>query len=72
MPLFRKRPITVRAHRTSEEVVLDTPHGQVVAAKGDWIIEDAKGGHYPCTDEIFRMTYEAVNGDGRAEMERVV
>lgn len=27
---------------------------------GDWIITGVKGEHYPCKDEIFRLTYEPV------------
>lgn len=27
---------------------------------GDWIIRGVKGEHYPCKDEIFRLTYEPV------------
>ena len=28
---------------------------------GDWIITGIKGEKYPCKDEVFRMTYEAVD-----------
>ena len=40
-----------------------TIHGQrTVIAPGDWIITEPGDGsrHYPCKDEIFRATYEAI------------
>lgn len=34
----------------------------VQVVKGDWIIPEPDGVHfYPCKDEIFQKTYEAVN-----------
>lgn len=37
-----------------------TLEGGHVVSPGDWIITGVKGEHYPCRDDIFRMTYEAV------------
>jgi hypothetical protein len=37
-----------------------TLEGTMRADLGDWIITGVKGERYPCKDEIFRMTYEAV------------
>jgi predicted P-loop ATPase/GTPase len=39
---------------------IDTLEGGHVVSVGDWIITGVKGEHYPCKDEIFRMTYEPV------------
>lgn len=46
----------------------DTPHsisirtleGDMIASVGDWIIRGVKDEFYPCRDDIFRATYEAV------------
>lgn len=35
-----------------------TLEGKMSAAVGDWIIKGVQGEHYPCKDEIFRLTYE--------------
>ena len=37
-----------------------TLEGTMEASPGDWIIRGVKGEHYPCKNEIFTMTYEAV------------
>jgi hypothetical protein len=46
---------------------LDDIHGFIKTLEGghrvcpgDWIITGVKGEFYPCKDEIFRMTYEAI------------
>lgn len=39
------------------------PNSDVQVHAGDWIITGVKGEKYPCKDEIFRMTYEPVDGD---------
>jgi hypothetical protein len=43
-------------------VLIDTLEGTMRAAAGDWVIRGVKGEHYPCKDDIFRETYEAVDG----------
>lgn len=43
-----------------QELYIDTMEGKMVASKSDWIIKGIKGEFYPCKDEIFRETYEAV------------
>jgi hypothetical protein len=40
---------------------IETLEGKMRAVPGDWIIQGVKGEIYPCKDEIFRMTYEAVD-----------
>ena len=37
-----------------------TLEGGHIVSPGDWIIKGVKGEHYPCKDEIFRLTYEPV------------
>lgn len=47
--------------------VIRTLEGDMKAEPGDWIIKGVAGELYPCKDEIFRATYEAleqVEGDG--------
>lgn len=41
-----------------------TIHGQeTYIAQGDWIITESDGvHHYPCKPEVFRASYEAVEG----------
>lgn len=41
-------------------MMIDTLEGTHRANVGDWIIRGVKGEFYPCKDEIFRLTYEAV------------
>jgi hypothetical protein len=40
--------------------MIDTLEGSMIARPGDWIIRGVKGELYPCRDDIFRATYEAV------------
>lgn len=42
-------------------VVIPTLEGDMTGNIGDWIITGINGEHYPCKDEIFRKTYEAVD-----------
>jgi hypothetical protein len=30
---------------------------------GDWIVRDANGSCYPCSENVFHATYELANGD---------
>jgi len=39
---------------------IKTLEGIMAAYEGDWIIKGVKGEFYPCKDDIFKMTYEAV------------
>lgn len=40
--------------------IVPTLEGLMCASPGDWIITGIKGERYPCKDEIFKATYEAV------------
>lgn len=37
-----------------------TLEGVMEASKGDWIIKGVQGEFYPCRNDIFEQTYEAV------------
>lgn len=39
---------------------IQTLEGEMTANLGDWVIRGVAGEFYPCRDEIFRATYEAV------------
>ena len=41
-------------------LAVETLHGTVLAAPGDWIVQGPGGDYWPITDERFRATYEAV------------
>lgn len=40
--------------------VILTLEGEMAFAPGDWIIKGVAGEFYPCRDDIFAATYEAV------------
>lgn len=42
-------------------LLIPTLEGTMRAEVGDWIIRGVKGELYPCKDDIFRATYEAVD-----------
>lgn len=44
-------------------LVIATLEGGHWADPGDWIIRGVAGEFYPCRDDIFRQTYEAVDDD---------
>jgi hypothetical protein len=52
----------------SADFYIETLEGRMRVEVGDWIITGVKGEHYPCRDDIFRMTYEPVeDGDYYSE-----
>lgn len=44
------------------EAKCPTLEGVFGVTPGDWIITGVKGEKYPCKDDIFEMTYDAVEG----------
>lgn len=46
----------------SNSLFIPTLEGEMEAQPGDWIIRGVKGEFYPCKDDIFRQTYDAVEG----------
>lgn len=47
---------------TLHVIQIHTLEGDMTASIGDWIIKGVAGEFYPCRDDIFRATYEAVDG----------
>lgn len=45
---------------------IDTLEGGHIVCPGDWIITGVKGEKYPCKNEIFHLTYEAVEDPERS------
>lgn len=50
-------------------LIINTLEGRMCAGAGDWIIQGVKGEIYPCRDDIFRATYEAITKAAEAELE---
>lgn len=44
----------------NRQALIQTLEGTMVGNIGDWIITGVKGEVYPCRDDIFKATYEAV------------
>ena len=42
-------------------VVIETLEGDMTVSPGDWVIRGVQGEFYPCRNDIFRQTYEAVD-----------
>ena len=42
-------------------IIIRTLEGDMDVGMGDWVIKGVAGEFYPCKDEIFRQTYEAVD-----------
>lgn len=47
----------------SDSVVIETLEGDMTANVGDWVIKGVAEEGYPCRDDIFRQTYEALEPD---------
>ena len=60
---YRKKPVVIEAYQTDKEIEIETLEGTMKANKGDWIIKGVKGELYPCKPDVFKMTYEKVDGD---------
>ena len=46
----------------NESVIISTLEGDMRAKKGDYIIKGINGEFYPCKPDIFKKTYERVEG----------
>lgn len=44
-------------------IIVPTLEGEHQATFGDWIIRGVKGEFYPCKPDIFKRTYESVEGE---------
>lgn len=60
---FRKKPVVIEAERLTERIEIETLEGVMIGNPGDWLITGVAGEKYPCKDDIFRATYEEVNGE---------
>ena len=57
---FRKKPVVIKAYQTSQELIIKTLEGNMIASKGDWIVTGVDGEQYPVKPDIFKKTYEPV------------
>lgn len=62
---YRTLPVVVFASQMDEEFEVETMEGTMRGQPGDWLICGVKGEYYPCSDEVFCQTYEAVGDDKR-------
>ena len=60
-------PADVVYDRSSNSLLISTLEGRMRCSYGDWLIRDAMAEYYPCRDDIFRSTYEAVDCPPLAE-----
>ena len=59
---FRKKPVVIEAERLTERIEIETLEGVMVGNPG-LAYHGVAGEKYPCKDDIFRATYEEVNGE---------
>lgn len=60
MGKFRKKPVVIEAYECTEEEVIHTLEGDMLASVGDYVIVGLKGERYPCKPDVFWKTYERV------------
>ncbi len=60
---YRKKPVVISAYRTKKDMVIHTLEGDMKADAGDYIITGIKGEQYPCKPDIFKKTYEPLEGN---------
>lgn len=60
---YRKKPVVIEAYECTEERVIHTLEGDMLASPGDFIITGLRGEQYPCKPDVFRKTYEPVSSD---------
>lgn len=58
---FPEVPTDVAWDIDSHSLIVRTLEGRMRCAQGDWLIRGVKGEFYPCKDDIFQSTYEAVD-----------
>lgn len=47
-------------HIETDEIIIHTLEGDMIASNGDYIIKGVSGEFYPCKPDIFEKTYEEV------------
>ena len=60
-----KKPGIVQAQQLDARSLCLTSHGTMAGMKGDWLITNAWGEQYLCPDQVFRDTFEFVDGGDR-------
>jgi hypothetical protein len=63
---FRKTAMT-RMAQLDRDMSIETKHGIVDVAKGDWLAEDAEGYPYPIADTEKELIYQPVE-EGRKDV----
>ncbi len=58
---YIRRPHQVLAAQMRQGFVVETLEGTMVGRPGDWLIRGIKGELYPCADDVFRQSYDAVD-----------
>ena len=46
----------------TKEIIIPTLEGDMTAKDGDYIIKGVNGEFYPCKPDVFKKTYEKVDG----------
>ena len=57
---FVKKPIPIKAVQIHEPFIVDTLEGQHKGNAGDYLIIGIRGERYPCKQDIFEESYQAV------------
>jgi hypothetical protein len=69
---FRKKPVVIEAEQYRSGLedgfengipYIETLEGKHYITKGDWIVTGVKQERYPVKNDIFEITYEAVEGE---------
>ena len=69
MARFRKKPVIVDAVRIKHKAIIEGPIGYRAGKPGDWLITGVADQRYFCDDDLFRATYDPVNGEAQEMME---
>lgn len=60
----RKKPVLIKCAQIHEPFEVETLEGTMRGQAGDWLMIGVKGEMYPCSNEIFRATYDIVTTHG--------
>lgn len=60
---YRRRPETRYARPVTEHTTVQTSHGEVEAAPGDYLVRGPDGELWPVSGDKFFTLYEPVEGD---------
>lgn len=62
MRKYKKKPIVVKAIQILRPFKVQTKEGIMSGKPGDYLIMGIEGEFYPCDKDIFKKTYEGVQG----------